>query len=38
MMVDTIICEVIIIMCDIVTINMRFYLLEISYSRILHVE
>jgi hypothetical protein len=36
-MVGTIICEVIIIMCDIVTINVRFYLLEVSYSRILHV-
>ena len=30
-MVGTIICEVGIIMCDIGTINMRFYLLEVCY-------
>ena len=30
-MVDTIICEISIIMCDIGTINVRFYLLEVCY-------
>ena len=30
-MVGTIICEVGIIMCDIDTINVRFYLLEVRY-------
>ena len=30
-MVDTIICEVGIIICDIGTINVRFYLLEVRY-------
>ena len=31
-MIRTIICEVITIMCDINTINMRFYLLKIPYK------
>jgi hypothetical protein len=33
MIVGTIICEVIIIMFDIDTINVRFYLLEVSYPQ-----
>ncbi len=33
MMVGTIICEIIIIMCDIGTFNVRFYLLKVSYPR-----
>ena len=41
-MVGTIICEVAIIMCDIYTINVRFYLLEVpypyGYCRIIHVK
>jgi hypothetical protein len=39
-MIDTIICEIGTIMCDIDTINVRFYLLEVwyphGYRRITH--
>ena len=34
--VDTIICEIDIIMCDIGTINVRFYLLEVPYHQWYH--
>jgi hypothetical protein len=37
-MVRTIICEVITIMCDIGTINVRFYLLKIPYKYIKYIN